>query len=224
LRHEIEQMLNEKQREADRLIGEARGEFRRAIERLEQEGSGGQAEATQQYAEAKKNLLDLIAGMKSAAGAAPHAQIGVGQIVYHAKSKKSGMVVGLDGDSSKARIMAGNLKLTVDSSELVPESEATSRHKGGARPAGQWSVSTQALESTELNLVGYTVDEAIPLVDQLIDTALIYGYPRLTIVHGLGSGRLKRAIRSHLSESAYVKNFIDGGRDGENGGITIVEL
>jgi DNA mismatch repair protein MutS2 len=224
LRHEIEHMLNEKQREADRLIGEARGEFRRAIERLEQEGSGGQAEATQQYAEAKKNLLDLIAGMKSAAGAAPHAQIGVGQIVYHAKSKKSGMVVGLDGDSSKARIMAGNLKLTVDSSELVPESEATSRHKGGARPAGQWSVSTQALESTELNLVGYTVDEAIPLVDQLIDTALIYGYPRLTIVHGLGSGRLKRAIRSHLSESAYVKNFIDGGRDGENGGITIVEL
>jgi DNA mismatch repair protein MutS2 len=134
------------------------------------------------------------------------------------------MVVGLDRDSSKVRIMAGNVKLTVDSSELVPESERASQHNGGTRPTGQWSVSTQALESTELNLVGYTVDEAMPLVDHLIDTALVYGYPRLTIVHGIGSGRLKRAIRNHLSESAYVKNFIDGGRDGENGGITIVEL
>jgi DNA mismatch repair protein MutS2 len=224
LRYGIEQMLNEKEREADRIIGEARKEFRRAIENLEHEGSGGQAEATQQYAEAKKNLLDLIAGMKSTGGAAPHARIGVGQIVYHAKSKKRGMVVGLDGDSSKARIMAGNLKLTVDASELVPESEAASRQKGGTKPAGQWSVSTQALESKELNLVGHTVDEAIPLVDQLIDAALVYGYPRVTIVHGLGSGRLKRAIRNHLSESAYVKNFIDGGRDGENRGITVVEL
>jgi DNA mismatch repair protein MutS2 len=80
------------------------------------------------------------------------------------------------------------------------------------------------MESTELNLVGHTVDEAIPFVDQLIDKALVHGYPRLTIVHGIGSGRLKRAIRKRLSESAYVKNFRDGGRDGENGGITIVEI
>jgi len=224
LRSEVEQILNEKKREADRLIGEARGEFRKAIERLKQEGSRGQPKATQQYAEAKQNLFDLIAGMKKTAGLAPHAQIGVGQIVFHAKSKKSGLVVGLDRDSSRARIMAGNVKITVDSSELVPESERASQHKEDTKPAGQWSVSTQALESTELNLVGHTVDEAIPLVDQLIDTALVYGHPRLTIVHGIGSGRLKRAIRNHLSESPHVKNFIDGGRDGENGGITIVEL
>jgi DNA mismatch repair protein MutS2 len=217
-------MLNEKKREADRLIGDARVEFRKAIESLKQEGSRGQPKATEQYAEAKKNLLDLIAGMKRSAGVVPQAQIDVGQIVFHARSKKSGMVVGIDRGSSKAQIMAGSVKITVDSSELVPESERASQHKGGTKPAGQWSVSTQALASTELNLVGYTVDQAIPLVDQLIDTALVYGYPRLTIVHGIGSGRLKRAIRKYLSESAYVKNFIDGGRDGENGGITIVEL
>jgi len=224
LRYEVEQMLNEKKREADRLIGDARVEFRKAIESLKQEGSRGQPKATEQYAEAKKNLLDLIAGMKRTAGVVPQAQIDVGQIVFHARSKKTGLVVGIDKDSSKAQIMAGSVKITVDSSELVPESERASQHKGGKKPAGQWSVSTQALASTELNLVGYTVAEAIPLVDQLIDTALVYEYPRLTIVHGIGSGRLKRAIRKYLSESAYVKNFIDGGRDGENGGITIVEL
>ncbi len=223
LRHGIEQMLSEKQRQAEKLIAEARGEFREAIDYLKQGGSRGQPKATQRYAETKSNLLDALKGMKGAEGVAPHGQITVGQSVFHAKSKKSGLVVGIDSGSSKAQIIAGNVKLTVDSSELIPELEPT-QHKGGKKAAKQWSVSSQSLASREVNLVGYTVDEAIPLVDRMIDTALVHGYPRLTIVHGIGSGTLKRAIRKHLGGSAYVKNFIAGGRDGENDGITIVEL
>jgi DNA mismatch repair protein MutS2 len=224
LRHGIEQMLSEKQRQAEKLIGEARGEFRKAIDSLKQEGSRGQSEATQRYAETKRNLLDALNGMKGAEGAAPHGPIAVGQSVFHAKSKKSGLVVGIDSGSSKAQIMAGSVKLIVDSSELVPESEPPAQQKGGKKAPRQWSVSSRDLASTEVNLVGYTVDEAIPLVDRMIDTALVHGYPRLTIVHGIGSGTLKRAIREHLGECAYVKNFNAGGRNGENEGITIVEL
>ncbi len=224
LRHGIEEMLTEKQRQADKLMGEARGEFRKAIDYLKQEGSRGQSKATQRYADMKKDLLDALQGMRGAEGSTPHGPIVVGQSVFHTKSKKMGLVVGIDRDCSKAQIMAGSVKLTVDSSELIPESELPNQHKGSKKAAKQWSVSSQALASREMNLVGYTVDEAIPLVDRMIDKALVHGYTRLAIVHGIGSGTLKRAIREHLGESAYVKHFISGGKDGENDGITIVEL
>jgi DNA mismatch repair protein MutS2 len=224
LRHDMEQITAEKERQADTLIGEARGEFRKAIDYLKQEGSRGQSRATRQYAETKRGLVDLISGMKASGTPGTHVPIAVGQSVFHTKSKKSGVVVGIDSDSSRARIMAGNVKLTVDSSELVPESQIPDRNEGGTKEKRHWSVSSQAAASTELNLVGRTVDEAIPLVDQMIDTALVHGYQRLTIVHGIGSGTLKRSIRKHLGESAYVKSLTAGGKDGENAGVTIVEL
>jgi DNA mismatch repair protein MutS2 len=224
LRQGIEQMMSEKKSQVDKLIREARGEFHKAIEYLKQGGSHAQSTATRQYAETKGNLLDALEGMKGAEGVAPHGQIALGQSVFHAKSKKSGVVVGIDRDSSRARIMAGNVKITVDSSELIPESELQTQDKGDTKATQQWSVSAQTAARTEVNLVGYTVDEAIPLVDRMIDTALVHGYPSITIVHGIGSGALKRAIRKHLGESAYGKNFIAGGRDGENDGITIVKL
>jgi len=223
LRQAIEQAVAEKEQQADMLIGEARGEFRKAIDYLKQEGSRGQSRATEQYVQAKKGLLDFMQAMKPAEGVS-QPPLSVGQNVFHTKSKKSGVVVSLDSDSSSARIMAGNVKLTVDSSELIPESQRPVHHKKNARGTKHWSVSSETSANTELNLVGRTVDEAIPLVDQMIDTALVHGYQRLTIVHGIGSGALKRSIRKHLGESAYVKNLTAGGKEGKNAGVTVVEL
>jgi len=224
LRQGIEQMMSEKKSQGEKLIREARAEFHKAIEYLKQGGSHAQPAATQRYAETKRDLLDALKGMKGAEGVAPHGQIAIGQSVFHAKSKKSGVVVGIDRDSSRARIMAGNVKITVDSSELIQESELSTQNEESTKDIQQWSVSAQTAARTEVNLVGYTVDEAIPLVDRMIDSAVVHGYQSITIVHGIGSGTLKRAIRKHLGESVYGKNFIAGGRDGENDGITIVEL
>jgi DNA mismatch repair protein MutS2 len=164
LRQAIEKAMAEKEQQADTIIGEARGEFRRAIDYLKREGSRGQSKATEQYAEAKKGLLSSIQEMKAFEGGS-QTQLAVGQNVFHTKSKKSGVVVSLDSDSSRARIMAGNVKLTVDSSELIPESEGPVQHKGDTRETKHWSVSSEAEANTELNLVGRTVAEAIPLVD-----------------------------------------------------------
>jgi DNA mismatch repair protein MutS2 len=224
LRHGFDEMVAEKRRQADKLMDEARGEFRKAIECLTREGSRGQSRASQRYVDTKRALLEVLEGMRAAEGSIPHDPIKVGQSVFHTRSKKSGVVVGIDSGSSKVQIMAGNVKLTVNASELLPESLLPAQHKGEKKAAKQWSVSSQALASSQLNLVGYTVDEAIPLVDQMVDKALVHGYTSLTIVHGLGSGTLKRAIRKHLGESGYVKNLVAGGMDGENDGITIVEL
>lgn len=224
LRHKLNEIMIEKEREAEILLGQARGEFNKAIGYLKEKGSGGQSKATQRYTQAKKDLLDVIAGMRVARSSGNNGGITVGQTVFHTKSKKKGRVVGFDKNSLKAHIIAGNVKLSVDLAELIPESEVPSQGKEGKTDAKQWSVSSPSLGKKELNLIGFTVDEALPLVDEMIDKALVHGYTRLTIVHGIGSGTLKRAIREHLKESSYVKDFIPGGKDGKNDGITVVEF
>ncbi len=91
-------------------------------------------------------------------------------------------------------------------------------------PEKQWSVSSPAIAKKELNLIGYTTAEALPLVDRMIDQALVHGYNKIKIIHGMGSGTLKKTIREHLKENYYVKGFIPGGRDGGNDSTTVVEL
>src|SRR4030042_1363634 len=77
---------------------------------------------------------------------------------------------------------------------------------------------------SQLNVIGLTVEDAIPKVDKFIDQALLQGLEKIHIVHGIGSGRLRNAIGKYLQEHRGVKHFALG--DGMRGGagITVVEL
>ena len=76
----------------------------------------------------------------------------------------------------------------------------------------------------EVNLIGYRVVDALPLIDKIIDKTIVEGSLSLRIIHGHGTGRLKSAIRDHLKGFACVKRVC--GADPKSGGdaITIVEL
>ncbi len=221
---QLNEMLIQKEMGADRILSEAKREFGEAIEYLKEKGPAGQFEATQRYTEAKRELTDAIAGFKEEERSVHPIPFTIGQAVLHRKSNKRGVVVGIDEGSSRAQILSGNVKLTVASSELLPESEAPLQQKEGKEVEKHWSVSGLSLAQRELNLVGYTVDDALPLVDRLIDQALVHGYTRVKIVHGMGSGTLRNAIREHLEKNFYVKGLIPGGRDAGSDGITVVEL
>jgi DNA mismatch repair protein MutS2 len=76
----------------------------------------------------------------------------------------------------------------------------------------------------EVNLIGLTVDDALEKVDKVIDRAVLSGLTQVDLVHGIGTGALRRAIQEHLREHSLVKSFEHpevrrGGR-----GVTVVEL
>ena len=221
---QLNEMLIQKEKGAERILFEAKREFGEAIEYLKEKGPAGQFEATQRYTQAKGELTGAIAGLKEEERSVHPTPFTIGQEVFHRKSNKRGVVVGIDEGSSRAQILSGNVKLTVASSELLPESEAPLQQKEGKEVEKHWSVSGLSLAQRELNLVGYTVADALPLVDRLIDQALVHGYTRVKIVHGMGSGTLRKAIREHLEKNFYVKGLIPGGRDAGSDGITVVEL
>jgi DNA mismatch repair protein MutS2 len=78
--------------------------------------------------------------------------------------------------------------------------------------------------SSQLNVIGLTVEDALPKVDKFIDQAVLHGLEKVTIIHGVGSGRLRNAISQYLNGHQAVKSFISGETMKGGRGITIVEL
>ena len=90
--------------------------------------------------------------------------------------------------------------------------------------SGKIKIAKAASIHTDINLIGKTVDEAMPLLDKYLDDAYLSHLPKVTIIHGRGTGALKNAVHSHLKKAKYVKTFRLG-EFGEGGqGVTIVEF
>jgi DNA mismatch repair protein MutS2 len=76
----------------------------------------------------------------------------------------------------------------------------------------------------EINLVGLTVDEALPRVDKLLDDAALTERHEIRVIHGFGAGRLRRAVAGLLEDHPHVAAFRLGRSNEGGGGVTIVEL
>ena len=78
--------------------------------------------------------------------------------------------------------------------------------------------------SMELNLLGYTVEEALAEVDKFLDSGMLRGQQTLYIIHGNGTGALRSAIQKHLRTHKAVKSFRLGRYGEGESGVTVVEL
>jgi len=77
---------------------------------------------------------------------------------------------------------------------------------------------------SELDLHRYTLDEALPKLDQYLYDAFLAGFKTVSINHGKGSGVLRREIRRELKKSTLVKSFRAGDNTEGGPGVTMVEL
>jgi DNA mismatch repair protein MutS2 len=78
--------------------------------------------------------------------------------------------------------------------------------------------------STEINVIGRTVDEATGEVEKFVDRAFLAGMPRVRIVHGSGMGILRKALREYLKKHPHVETVAEAPQNEGGGGATLVEL
>lgn len=88
--------------------------------------------------------------------------------------------------------------------------------------AGSIKMSKSLSVSTEINLLGQTVDEAISELDKYLDDAYLAHLPSVRVVHGKGTGALRKAVHNHLKRLKYVKDFRLGEYGEGDAGVTIV--
>ena len=77
---------------------------------------------------------------------------------------------------------------------------------------------------SSLNVIGLTVEDALPMVDRFIDQALLHGLEKVQIIHGVGSGRLRDGIGKFLNGHRAVKKVVPGKVKKGAAGMTLVEL
>lgn len=135
-----------------------------------------------------------------------------------------GRVASASGANGVVRVEAGDKRFTVSADEL--ERVAASEVVSGPSPKGRsrrdrHRRATEASLASELRLLGATVDEALPAVEQYLERALARGMSRVRIIHGIGTGRLRDAITELLRHHPMVRCFQAGDA---GGGSTVVEL
>ncbi len=128
-----------------------------------------------------------------------------GQTVRIAGLRRPGVLVeeAKEGRLVEVRL-AGGVRLKVDPAELAPLEE------GGRASFEERTMFLRPLSEPvwpEVNIIGLRVDEALPVVDKALDEAVLSGLDKLAIVHGVGTGALKRAVREHLAGHPQVKRF-----------------
>ena len=107
--------------------------------------------------------------------------------------------------------------------EYIGEAEQPYAAKS-ASGSGKIRMSKSALVSTEINLIGMTVDEAMGHLDKYLDDAYLAHVPSVRIVHGKGTGALRNAVHQQLKRSKYVKSFRLGTFGEGDAGVTIAEF
>ena len=114
-------------------------------------------------------------------------------------------------------------QVRVDDLEYLGEAEPL-QAKGSAGGSGKIKMSKSALVSTEINLIGMTVDEAVAHLDKYLDDAYLAHVPAVRIVHGKGTGALRNAVQQHLKRCKYIKTFRLGSLGEGDAGVTIAEF
>jgi DNA mismatch repair protein MutS2 len=183
---------------------------REAVERLAAERSGG-AESTGQDAEAE-----------DAAAATPEPRVGlwgrsktlgsVGRIL-----ERSGRTGRITLETSGARVV-----VPADDVEVVPEPVSGPAPRD--RAAEELRRRAAARVSPRLDLRGERVEAALEQLDAYLDEALLAGLDSVAVVHGAGTGALRRAIRERLAEHPRVREVRSGRRDEGGDGTTVAEL
>lgn len=128
----------------------------------------------------------------------------------------------------KLQIISGSLKMSVDISGTEPVDAATYRKelsKNKPQPRIDWSQNTRRNQfNSEIDVRGMRTEEALQVVQEFIDTAMMIQYRNLRILHGKGNGILRQMIRQYLESTGAVKSAIDEHVERGGAGITLVEL
>ena len=121
-------------------------------------------------------------------------------------------------------VQMGVLRSLVNIKDLEHvQSEEEPKEKKSTQ-AGKIQMSKTLSISPELNLIGKRVDEALSILDKYLDDAYLAHLPKVTIIHGRGTGALRDAVQAHLKRTKYVKSFRIGGFGEGDHGVTIVEF
>jgi DNA mismatch repair protein MutS2 len=134
-----------------------------------------------------------------------------------------GTLAGLHGGEAEVEVLGKRVRARVSDLRVA------TKPGGAAPPAGRVNVNVQLQprgenSSSEINLLGCTVEEALARMDRFLDNLLLADFRSVRVIHGYGTGQLRRAIIQYLRAHPLVSNYQEAPPEQGGGGVTLVEL
>ncbi len=231
LHKQRERLLHDAYREAAQTVSNTRQQMDRLLKEWKDTSQSPDAAQTGELREqvhARQTDLE-----KAASAAEPCVREPVdmeklqeGDRVWVEKLRDHGRVIKKDTERNRVTVALGAIHFSVAPEELgQPEKTAAQQDEARHRARFHKPRNRQNVK-TELNLHGYTVDEAITEVDKFLNNAVMNGLSQARIIHGHGSGRLQQGVHEYLRNHGLVTEYRLGvpGQDEGGDGVTVVTL
>jgi DNA mismatch repair protein MutS2 len=231
-RRERDEVIRTARAEAERLVEGLRDDVKVTRRALERETMTAQViDAAVDRAE------DALARLPEAepvpvATATPSAEPRTWQVGERARSRSGGWegrIAALERGGRRATLEAGGMRVSVEVDDLEltvggdtkPERPAPA---GGSASAAAMQLSRARTVASSLDLRGARVEEALDALGRYLDDAALAGLDKVTVIHGMGTGALRDAVRSTAGGHPLVKSVRPGERGEGGDGATIVAL
>ena len=219
LEKEKKEILKKAKSDAEDFLKDVNRKVENVIKQIRE--SGAQKEVIK---EAKKIIVELKA--ETAELYSPEvgkeiniSDFSVGSFVSIKNTTTSGRIIQIDKERSKGLIESGSIKMQVDLSDLIPDHPDT-----GHTPVIHHHNISQPVAQYRLDIRGRKPEEADFEILKFIDDSYMTGQQRVEILHGKGTGALKKSVKDILDKHEKVKNYYFAPIEFGGEGITIVEL
>ena len=230
-----DKLIRNANEEAQRILREAKETAAHTIRQLnklaQSSGVGKELEAERTKLREKLDKVDKNLSLKNEKGpkkTISPKKLKIGDGVKVLTMNLNGTVSSLPNAKGDLYVQMGILRSLVNIKDLEllnepaisgPGMDLMKKNNTGS---GKIKMSKSFSVSPEVNLIGMTVDEAIPVLDKYLDDAYLAHLPKVRVVHGRGTGALKAGVHKHLKKLKYVKEFRLGDFGEGDTGVTIV--
>jgi len=219
LRTERDQLIGRAKKRIEAVVDEAREEVRRLREEFARKKKKD-APAMAAISDAGRRFRERLTPQRGAKKKAPPV---VGEKVRLQGSRTGGVVTRVDMEARRCEVLMGSVKVWVEMKRLE-----ASGVKEGKKPRPHAHVELRRGSgrgaSGSVNLIGMRVEEAVSELTRFIDNAHLEGLEVVEVIHGMGTGALKRAVAEYLRGRKEVKSFEPGPPEAGGAGVTVVYL
>ncbi|QCP33585.1 Recombination inhibitory protein MutS2 [Anaerostipes rhamnosivorans] len=240
IKEKREKLLREAREEAYRIISEAKDTADETIKEYNKLKKQSGKDANRKMEHMRSDLRGKMSGLekdmayrskKRASKKHEPGDFQIGDEVYVTSLSLNGTVQTLPNSKGDLYVQMGMMrsKINVKDLEITKSVKQVKREnaRNEARNSGRTAINKSSSIRPEINVLGMTVDEAISQLDKFIDDACLANLGQITVIHGKGTGALRKGIHNYLKTLKKQKR-ISGYQDGEFGegdmGVTVIML
>ena len=190
------------------------------MNKLSKENSFNELENNRSELKNKLNELskDLISPENKSTNTVDISKLKKGLEVYLPSVGKNAIILSHPDKDNNMNVQCGVMKFKVNARDIE-----LIKHKSSSTTSQKISMSSMQI-SNEINFLGYTVDETLPILDKYLDNAYLAKLSSVRIIHGKGTGALKNGIHNFLRNHPHVKSFRLGTFGEGEMGVTIAQI